>query len=99
MFVLLLKEKTAYERRISDCSSDVCSSYLVVAAFHACSRQGYVCNPSLHRNYTIAESAGRLGRIRAAAVLVEEGWGADTGRHDPVAAASALASIDRKRVV
>ena len=26
-----------------------------VAVLLACSRQGYVCNPSLHQNYTVAE--------------------------------------------
>ena len=55
----------------------------VVACFLACSRQGYVCNPSLHRNYTVEEIIGLLGRVRATAAIVEDGWGADTGRHDP----------------
>ena len=67
----------------------------VVAAFLACSRQGYVCNPSLHRNYTVEEIAGLLSRIRATAVVVEEGWGADTDRHDPVAAVAALPDMRR----
>src|SRR5205823_13052788 len=31
------------------------SSVEAVAVQLACSRQGYVCNPSLHRNYTVAE--------------------------------------------
>src|SRR4029077_9357396 len=31
------------------------SSAEAVAVLLACSRQGYVCNPSLHRNYTVAE--------------------------------------------
>ena len=35
--------------------------------FLACSRQGYVCNPSLHRNYTVAEILELLTRTRAAA--------------------------------
>src|ERR1043166_2678248 len=30
-----------------------------VAVQLACSRQGYVCNPSLHRNYTVAEKIGK----------------------------------------
>lgn len=67
----------------------------VVAAFLACSRNGYVCNPSLHRNYTVEEIVGLLDRIRAAAVVVEEGWGADTDRQDPVTAVSALAGMRR----
>lgn len=67
----------------------------VVAAFLACARQGYVCNPSLHRNYTVEEITGLLGRVRAAAAVVEEGWGADADRHDPVAAVSALPGMRR----
>lgn len=67
----------------------------VVAAFLACSRQGYVCNPSLHRNYTVEEIAGLLGRVRAAAAVIEDGWGADTDRHDPVAAVSELPDMRR----
>jgi acyl-CoA synthetase len=67
----------------------------VVAAFLACSRQGYVCSPSLHRNYTVKEIAGLLGRVGATAALVETGWGADTDRHDPVAALRTLPAMRR----
>jgi acyl-CoA synthetase len=38
-----------------------------VAILLACSRQGYVCNPSLHQNYTVGEITELLSRIRAAA--------------------------------
>jgi len=47
-----------------------------VAVFLACSRQGYVCNPSLHQNYTVAEIAGLLERTRAAALFTQSGYGA-----------------------
>ncbi len=57
-----------------------------LVAFIACSRNGYVCNPSLHRNYTIEEIATLLRHIEARALLIEEGWGADVDRHDPLAA-------------
>ncbi len=67
----------------------------VVAAFLACSRQGYVCNPSLHRNYTLEEICGLLGRTRAAAILVEDGWGADSDRHDAVATVAGLPGMRR----
>ena len=40
-----------------------------VAVFLACSRQGYVCNPSLHQNYTVAEIVALLARTRAAALF------------------------------
>jgi len=42
----------------------------------ACARNGYVCNPSLHLNYTGDEITALLARIRAAAVFAEEGYGA-----------------------
>ena len=67
----------------------------VVACFLACSRNGYVCNPSLHRNYTVDEIVGLLRRVRATAAVVEAGWGADTDRHDPVAALRELPDMRR----
>jgi acyl-CoA synthetase len=48
-----------------------------VAIFLACSRQGYICNPSLHQNYTVAEIVELLGRTRAAALFAQPGYGAD----------------------
>jgi acyl-CoA synthetase (AMP-forming)/AMP-acid ligase II len=48
-----------------------------VAALVACSRNGFVCCPSLHRAHTAAEVAALLTRMRATAVVVEEGYGAD----------------------
>jgi acyl-CoA synthetase len=53
-----------------------------VVALLACARNGYVCNPSLHQNYTVAEIVGLLERTRAAALV--------TQREDIVAAAQAL---------
>jgi acyl-CoA synthetase len=47
----------------------------VLVSFIACSRNGYVCNPSLHRNYTAEELAMLLRAIDARALLVEDGWG------------------------
>jgi acyl-CoA synthetase len=43
----------------------------------ACSRNGYVCNPSLHQNYTVAEVETLLSRIDCRALFVQPGWGAD----------------------
>src|SRR4051794_10940401 len=34
-----------------------------VVVLLACSRNGYVCNPSLHQNYTVAEIVALLARI------------------------------------
>src|SRR5436305_7722120 len=47
-----------------------------VAVLLACSRQGYVCNPSLHQNYTVAEIVVLLARTRAAALVAQPGYGA-----------------------
>jgi acyl-CoA synthetase len=56
----------------------------------ACARNGYVCNPSLHQNYTVAEIVQLLERTRAAALFTQAGYGADAERADVVAAALAL---------
>src|ERR1700674_3724164 len=40
-----------------------------VAVLLACSRQGYVCNPSLHQNYTVAEIVALFAPTRAAALV------------------------------
>jgi acyl-CoA synthetase len=66
-----------------------------LAAFLACARNGYVCNPSLHRNYRLEELAALLGHIDARALLVEEGWGADAARQDELAALPGLRRIWR----
>jgi len=55
-------------------------------ALIACSRNGYVCCPSLHREHTVGEVVKLLDRMRAAAVLAEPGYGADANRHDLFAA-------------
>jgi len=47
-----------------------------VVALLACSRNGYVCNPSLHQNYTSAEIVQLLERTRAAALVTQPGYGA-----------------------
>jgi acyl-CoA synthetase len=56
----------------------------------ACSRQGYVCNPSLHHNYTVAEILGLLERTQAAAFFTQPGHGADARSADIFAATAAL---------
>jgi acyl-CoA synthetase len=66
-----------------------------VAVFLACSRQGYVCNPSLHQNYTVAEIAGLLARTRAAALFAQPGYGADAGGTDIFAHTVGLPSLRR----
>jgi acyl-CoA synthetase len=66
-----------------------------VAVFLACSRQGYICNPSLHRNYTVAEITELLARTRAAALFAQPGYGADANRADIFASAPELSSLRR----
>lgn len=47
-----------------------------VVTLLACARNGYVCIPSLHQNYTAAEIAQLLERTRAAALVMQAGYGA-----------------------
>jgi acyl-CoA synthetase len=61
-----------------------------VIVFLACSRQGYVCNPSLHQNYTVAEIVTLLERTNATAIFAQPRHGADANRTDIFAAARAL---------
>ena len=51
-------------------------------ALIACSRNGYVCCPSLHRDHTVIDVAGLIDRTRAAAVIAQPGYGADADRRD-----------------
>ena len=53
-----------------------------VATTLACSRNGYICNPSLHQSYTVAEVAAALDRIGAAALIAQPGFGADADEAD-----------------
>lgn len=52
-----------------------------VLIFLACSRNGYVCCPSLHQNYTVAEIAKLLTRVRCKAIFGQPGYGADSNRN------------------
>ena len=50
--------------------------------FLACSRNGYVCTPSLHQNHTVEEIATLARRCSAAALVAQAGYGADGDRRD-----------------
>jgi acyl-CoA synthetase len=63
--------------------------------FLACSRNGYVCNPSLHQNYTVNDIVQLLDRIQTAVLFAQPGYGSDADRADVFAAASALPAIKR----
>jgi acyl-CoA synthetase len=52
----------------------------------ACSRNSYVCRPSLHRDHRVAEIVALAERVRAAALIALPGYGADSDRLDVFAA-------------
>ncbi len=62
-------------------------------ALLACSRNGYVCCPSLHRDHTVGDIVELLARMRASALIAETGYGADAARHDIFEAAAKIASL------
>jgi acyl-CoA synthetase len=66
-----------------------------IAVTLACSRNGYVCNPSLHQVYTVAEVAGLLERIRSAALFAQPGFGAYSHSADILRCVLELPSIRR----
>lgn len=53
-----------------------------VITFLACSREGIACNPSLHRTYGCREIVDLLTTLGSAALLTEDGWGADRATCD-----------------
>ena len=63
--------------------------------FLACSRNGYICNPSLHQNYTVNEITQLLDRIQTAVLFAQAGYGSDADRADVFAAAKALPAMKR----
>jgi len=66
-----------------------------IALTLACSRNGYICNPSLHQSYTVSEVVALLERVRSAALVAQPGFGADADKADIFACAQDLASIRR----
>jgi acyl-CoA synthetase len=53
-----------------------------VVALLACSRNGYVFCPSLHRDHTVGEVVELLQRTRARAIIWQAGYGADADKRD-----------------
>ena len=66
-----------------------------VIAFLACSRQGYACNPSLHRTYTPAEVAQLIDYLKASALITEPGLGAGREPADLAAVLARATSLKR----
>jgi acyl-CoA synthetase (AMP-forming)/AMP-acid ligase II len=62
-------------------------------ALLACSRNNYVCCPSLHRDHTVGEILQLMQRTRCAALIAQEGYGADAERHDIFAKLSDIATL------
>src|SRR3954447_17185228 len=63
--------------------------------FLACSRMGYVCNTSLHRDYTCGEIIGLLERAGSAAFFAQPGYGADAAEHDIFSMLGALPRLKK----
>ena len=59
-------------------------------ALLACSRNAYVCCPSLHRDHTVREVAELCARMRASLLIAQPGYGADADRADIFAAVADL---------
>lgn len=66
-----------------------------VVVLFACARNGYVCNPSLHQNYTVKDVVQLMERIESAVLFAQPGYGADAAASDVFAAARALPSMKR----
>lgn len=64
-----------------------------VLIFLACSRNGYVCCPSLHQNYTNAEIVKLLTRIRCKALFAQPGYGADSDRYSIFRESAGIATL------
>jgi acyl-CoA synthetase (AMP-forming)/AMP-acid ligase II len=71
----------------------------VAVAVLACSRAGFVACPSLHRDHTVAEIAELVARMRASAVLVQAGYGADAEGQEIVAAVEEFDHLKLLRVL
>src|ERR1700720_1013633 len=53
-----------------------------VIALLACSRNGYMCCPSLHRNHRVREVVALAERMRCSALIAQPAYGADADRCD-----------------
>ncbi|MGZ8266077.1 MAG: class I adenylate-forming enzyme family protein [Burkholderiales bacterium] len=67
----------------------------VMVVLLACSRNGYVCNPSLHQNYTVSDISKLMERIQTTACFAQPGYGAGVLSTDVFAAAQVLPGMKR----
>jgi acyl-CoA synthetase len=63
--------------------------------FLACSRMGYVCNTSLHRDYTCAEILALVERAGSVAFLGQSAYGADGSKNDIFSLIGELGKLKR----
>jgi acyl-CoA synthetase len=63
--------------------------------FLACSRMGFVCNTSLHRDYTCGDIVALLERAGSAAFFAQPGYGADGASKDIFSMAAALPRLKK----
>ena len=63
--------------------------------FIACSRMGYVCNTSLHRDYTCREIVALLERAGSVAFFAQPGYGADATQDDIFSMIAALPRLKK----
>jgi acyl-CoA synthetase len=62
-------------------------------ALLACSRNGYVCCLSMHRDHTVADIVALCERMRAAILIAQPGYGADAATADIFASAAEISSL------
>src|SRR5262245_35125824 len=65
----------------------------VIVSFLACARQGFACNPSLHKSHTCTDVGKLLQRLQARALIAERGWGAARTAEDFATIAAAIPSL------
>jgi acyl-CoA synthetase len=61
--------------------------------FLACARNGYVCNPSLHQNFTVAEIIMLMQGVQSRVLFAQHGYGADADSSNVFAHALLLPGI------
>lgn len=66
-----------------------------LVVFLACSRNGYVCTPSLHQNHTVDDIVTLLGRVQCKALFAMPGYGADANRQSIFERVNAIPSMKR----
>jgi acyl-CoA synthetase (AMP-forming)/AMP-acid ligase II len=64
-----------------------------VVALLACSKSGAICCPSLHRDHTVGDVTELMQRTRAVAFIWQDGYGADTDKHDAIAALKTVPTL------